>query len=128
MKKLTAWSMVVVSALVFSISGVAIAGDVGNGEAVFKNKKCKQCHNLTAKKKVGPGLKGVTSRRSEGWLVKWLMDPQAAWAENDAETQKLRQWRKDRIKAKKTRMKIKKPALTEEQAKDLIAYLKENAS
>ncbi len=128
MKKEFTWIMAIVCTLVFSISGVAIAGDTAKGEAIFKKKKCKQCHNLTEKKKVGPGLKGVTSRRSEGWLVKWLMNPQKTWAENDAETQKLRKWRAGREEAKKTKMKFKKPPLTEEEVKDLIAFLKEKTS
>ncbi|VAX24025.1 Cytochrome c2 [hydrothermal vent metagenome] len=128
MKKKFILVMAVVCTLVFSVSGVAMAGDTAKGEAIFKKKKCKQCHNFTEKKKVGPGLKGVTSRHSEGWLVKWLMNPQKTWAENDAETQELRKWRADRAKAKKTRMKIKKPPLTEEETKDLIAFLKEKTS
>jgi len=53
------------------------------GEAVFK-KKCKACHNITDKKKVGPGLAGVFGRETptngkldEHGLTAWLKDPKA---------------------------------------------------
>tara|TARA_B100001964_G_scaffold144619_1_gene159280 strand:+ start:557 stop:793 length:237 start_codon:yes stop_codon:yes gene_type:complete len=62
------------------------AGDAVNGAKLWKMKKCNNCHKLTEKKKVGPGVKGVTKKRSEGWQTKWLKDPQATWEENDAET------------------------------------------
>ena len=55
----------------------------GGGEKVFK-KKCKGCHTTTAKKKMGPGLKGVFGRDSaiagkldEAGLTAWLKDPKA---------------------------------------------------
>jgi len=67
---------------------------------------------------------GVTKKRSEAWLVKWLKDPQGTWEENDAETQEMRKWKKRAIKAKRTKMKIKK--LSDEQVADLVAFLKAN--
>ena len=75
-------SMVFAMLITFSFSAVAVAGgDATNGEKLFNSKiyKCKVCHKLTAKKKVGPGLKGVTSSRSEDWLTKWLTDPTNTW-------------------------------------------------
>ena len=121
-------SMVLAMLIIFSFSAMAVAGgDAANGEKLFKSKKykCKVCHKLTAKNKVGPGLKGVTSRRSEGWLAKWLGDPKKTWEENDAETQEMRKWKKSRVKAKKTKMKMKKTPSGQEVA-DIIAFLKKN--
>jgi len=40
----------------------AMAGDAGRGQSLAR--KCKTCHNFTAKKKVGPGLKGVFGRKA----------------------------------------------------------------
>ena len=137
MKKLFAGLFALSLAFVFVSAGTALAGgDAAKGEVIFKkgtakvalngkkvNNKCKTCHKLTEKKKVGPGLKGVTKRRSEAWLVKWLSDPQKTWKENDKETQDLKKWKKGRDKKPKTAMKIK---LTSEQVADVIAFLKKN--
>ncbi|VAX25007.1 hypothetical protein MNBD_NITROSPINAE02-261 [hydrothermal vent metagenome] len=126
MRKLVVAMVTVALTVVFGLAGTALAGDPGKGEEIFKGKrKCKTCHKLTAKKKVGPGLKGVTDRRSEGWLKKWLTNPQATWVENDAETQKLKEWKKGRKKAKKTTMKFKLP-LSPTDVEDVIAFLKKN--
>lgn len=111
-------------AFVFALSTSASAGDAAKGEALFKA-KCKACHKLDDKAGVGPGLKGVSSRRTEGWLTKWLTDPQKTWEENDAETQALKGWKAGRDKAPKTSMVVK-PNPTPEEAADLIAFLKAN--
>ncbi len=120
MKKLIA----VVMTFAFVAVAFAASPASADGAGLFKSKKCKTCHNLTGKKKVGPGLKGVSSKRSEAWLTKWLTDPQATWEENDAETQELKKWKKGRDKAKKTKMKIKK--LSPAEISELIAFLKAN--
>lgn len=56
---------------IFAYGLVNAQVDVERGKAFFK-KKCKNCHKITEQVLVGPGLKGVTKRRSEEWLVKWL--------------------------------------------------------
>jgi len=40
---------------------IAVAGDAAIGKSIAR--KCKACHNFTAKKKVGPGLKGIFGRK-----------------------------------------------------------------
>lgn len=107
-------------------SGAYAGGDPIIGEKIYNSKKakCKVCHALTAKKKIGPGLASVTNRRSEAWLVKWMHDPQRVWKENDKETREMRKWKKGRGKAKMTTMKM--PKLTESEVADLIAFLKRN--
>ena len=45
-------------------AGPAMAGDVGNGEAIYK-KRCKACHTIEAgKNKIGPSLFGVVGRQA----------------------------------------------------------------
>ncbi len=122
MKKITGGFLALIMAVAFA--GVGYAGDTGSGAKLWKSKKCKNCHKISAKKKVGPGLAGVTERRSEEWLKKWLSDPQATWEENDAETQDLKKWKKGADKSKKTKMKI--PKLSEGEIDDLLAYIKAN--
>lgn len=46
------------------------------GERVYKSKGCASCHAF-GKKSAGPDLAGVTSRREEEWLRRWLKDPPA---------------------------------------------------
>ncbi|GBD39838.1 Cytochrome c oxidase subunit 2 [bacterium HR37] len=45
------------------------------GQEVFQSKGCVACHTIGGGRLVGPDLKGVTQRREEGWLRKWLKDP-----------------------------------------------------
>ncbi|HJM82405.1 MAG TPA: cytochrome c [Nitrospinota bacterium] len=121
------WEIVALGIVVIvAVSGSTVAAsDVNNGKRLWKKAKCNTCHYYNKKKKkVGPTVMGVTKKRSEAWLVKWLKDPQGTWEENDAETQEMRKWKKRAIKAKRTKMKIKK--LSDEQVADLVAFLKAN--
>jgi len=45
------------------------------GESIFKGKGCTACHTIGKGKLAGPDLAGVTERRSEDWLRRWLKDP-----------------------------------------------------
>jgi cytochrome c2 len=122
MKKLFAIAVAMVFA--FCLAGKAsAAGDAAKGGENWGSKKCKNCHNLDEKKKVGPGLGGVTKRRSEAWMKKWLADPDKTWEENDAETAAMKK-EVGSENAKKTKMKISK--LTEAEIDDLLAYVKAN--
>jgi mono/diheme cytochrome c family protein len=46
------------------------------GKAVFTT-KCAICHKLTADKFVGPGLLGVTNRRTPEWILNMVTGPEA---------------------------------------------------
>jgi cytochrome c551/c552 len=58
------------------------------GEGLYVSKGCKACHNLTDVKLVGPGLKGVTGRRSLTWMGKMILKPEVMIKEDD-EAKKL---------------------------------------
>ena len=58
------------------------------GEALFNSKGCKACHNRTDVKLVGPGLTGVSARRSVNWMAKMILKPEIMVKE-DAEAKKL---------------------------------------
>jgi cytochrome c551/c552 len=47
------------------------------GKSLFANKGCTACHTIGKGKLAGPDLMGVTQRRSEDWLKRWLKDPPA---------------------------------------------------
>lgn len=45
------------------------------GVAIFES-KCAACHKITAEKVVGPGLLGVTQRRSAAWILNMITNPE----------------------------------------------------
>jgi mono/diheme cytochrome c family protein len=44
------------------------------GESEFKT-KCTACHKIS-KRHIGPGLKGVTERRSPEWIMNMILNPE----------------------------------------------------
>jgi cytochrome c2 len=44
------------------------------GKTVFTS-KCAACHKVTDEKVVGPGLKGVTNRRTPEWIMNQITNP-----------------------------------------------------
>jgi mono/diheme cytochrome c family protein len=63
------------------------AGDpaiIDAGETLFKN-NCASCHSAGTTKMVGPGLQGVSERRSESWLISWIKNSQALIQSGDPE-------------------------------------------
>jgi len=107
----------------------AVAGDAARGKSVAN--KCKACHNFTAKKKMGPGLKGVVGRKAGampdmkygaalaagGWV--WDEKNLAAWVCDSRKA--VKQLSGD--SAAKTKMPPQRICDVTKQA-DLIAFLK----
>ncbi len=50
--------------------------------------KCLACHSMGFGKKLGPDLAGVTKRRSDDWLARWLKSPEKM-LESDADAKAL---------------------------------------
>lgn len=59
-------------AFLFIFSFNLSAQDAANGEKLFKS-ICAACHKLD-KKLVGPPLQGITEKRDQKWLIKWIKD------------------------------------------------------
>jgi protein SCO1/2 len=55
---------------------------LGKAEDIFRF-RCQSCHALTAENGLGPGLLGVTHKRSRDWLVRWMKEPDKMLAEKD---------------------------------------------
>ena len=134
--------MSVKRALVFSFAallalgvaaGDAMAADAAKGKKIFN--KCKACHDVGSKNKIGPGLKGFLGRAAasaEGF--KYSKDFKAAGEAGvvwDDETflgyiQKPKEYLGSRIGKKKAKTKMAFPGIRKaDQAADLLAYLKE---
>lgn len=59
-----------------------------SGEDLFKQ-KCTACHTIGKGKLVGPDLKGVTKKRDEAWLLKFIKSSQTLINSGDEEAKKL---------------------------------------
>ena len=57
------------------------------GKLAFES-KCYACHSLGGGQKLGPDLAGVTKRRTESWLQRWLRSPEKM-LETDADAKAL---------------------------------------
>ena len=61
--------------------------DAVAGKLAFES-KCLACHSVGQGKKLGPDLAGVTKRRSDDWLSKWLKSPEKM-LETDADAKAM---------------------------------------
>ena len=46
------------------------------GKKLFQERGCAACHTIGGGKLTGPDLAGVTKRRDEEWIKKWLKSPE----------------------------------------------------
>ncbi len=84
------------------------------------NKTCKACHTIGGGKLVGPDLNGVTSKRSDEWLAKWIKSSQSLVNSGDADAKAVFE----------ANNKIPMPDqnLSDEEIKGLITYIKSKSS
>jgi len=85
---------------------------VAKGEEVFKV-KCTACHKIS-KRFVGPGLKGVTERRTPEWIMNMILNPEVMVVENEAAKQLLIEYMAP----------MANQSLTEEEARAILEYLR----
>jgi len=83
------------------------------GKLSFES-KCLACHSIAGGDKLGPDLYGVSKRRSEAWLTKWLKSPEQMLP-NDADA-----------KAMFDKYKVPMPNqnLSDEEIREFEAYFK----
>ena len=90
-------------------------GDIANGETLFKN-NCASCHNPTAEPSIGPGLKGIESRRDFAWIKPWINNSQKVIASGDAYAVALyNQYNKAQMTSF--------PTYGDKEVKDILAYI-----
>jgi len=51
------------------------SAEAKKGEELFQSKGCVACHTIGEGKLSGPDLQGVTERREEEWMKKWIKSP-----------------------------------------------------
>ena len=91
----------------------ALSGQTADDAKNFA--QCKACHTIGGGKLVGPDLKGVTERRDEAWLIKFIQNSQALVAAGDETA----------VKVFNDNNKIPMPshALTDDQVKGILKYI-----
>ena len=85
---------------------------VTKGEEVYKA-KCTACHKIS-KRFVGPGLKGVTERRTPEWIMNMILNPELMVAENATAKALLAEYSAP----------MANQNLTEEEARAILEYLR----
>lgn len=65
-----------------SVEQSAVQASAGLGQTIFET-QCTACHSIGAGDRVGPDLQGVTERRDEDWLARWIAGPDKVLAEGD---------------------------------------------
>jgi mono/diheme cytochrome c family protein len=84
------------------------------GEELFET-KCTACHEISDKRKVGPGLLGVTDRRKPEWIMNMILNPENMIKEDPT--------------AKKLYEEILTPmanqGLTQDEAREVLEYLRQ---
>ena len=85
---------------------------VAKGEEVYKA-KCTACHKIS-KRFVGPGLKGVTERRTPEWIMNMILDPEKMVIENATAKALLAEYSAP----------MANQNVTEEEARAILEYLR----
>lgn len=78
--------------------------------------KCTSCHKLTEEKLVGPGWKGVTSRRTGHWIMNFITNPDPM-IDKDPEVQ---------AQLELCLVRMPNQSLTEEDARNILEFMRSN--
>lgn len=86
-----------------------------NGESISQT-KCQSCHKLTDEKLVGPGWKGVTSRRTGHWIMNFITNPDPM-IDKDPELQ---------AQLELCLVRMPNQNLNEEEARQILEFMRQN--
>jgi len=85
-----------------------------NGKIVFE-KNCAACHKIGEGRSVGPDLLGISKKREEGWLVKFILSSQTVLKSGDKVAEELYK--------EYNNLPMPDQAISESDAKDIITYI-----
>ena len=71
---------------------VSRADEAETGKKLFQERGCLACHTIGKGKLTGPDLAGVTKRRDEEWLKKWLTSPETMLMSDPVAKELLQQY------------------------------------
>ncbi|MBE9562867.1 MAG: c-type cytochrome [Proteobacteria bacterium] len=100
-------------ALLLILPQIAFSASPEAGEKSFQ--KCIACHTIGSGPLAGPDLKGVTARRDNAWLVRWIVEPDKMLAEGDAIATKLL--------GEFNNIPMPPMGITKAEAEDILAYI-----
>lgn len=99
----------------------ASASDAGSDDLTLKGEKlykanCSACHSIGSNKVVGPGLQGISDKRSEEWLIKWIKNSPELIASGDADAVAIFE--------EYNKMPMPPQALSDDEIRAILAYIK----
>jgi cytochrome c551/c552 len=108
------WLIITLVTLSLILKGMIAFAQDADGQKIFKQ-SCAACHSTCANRVVGPGLKDITQKRTEQWLIDFIRDSQSLVAKGDP----------DAVAIFEEYNRIPMPAqnLSDEEIKAVLAYL-----
>ncbi|HMN32397.1 MAG: c-type cytochrome [Chitinophagaceae bacterium] len=95
--------------------GALDAAMATKGKAISET-KCFSCHKLSDEKLVGPGWKGVTSRREPHWIMNFITNPDAM-IDKDPEVQ---------AQLELCLVRMPNQNLADEEAREIVEFMRQN--
>jgi len=98
-----------------TLAATTDAGMATKGEAIAGT-KCTSCHKLTDEKLVGPGWKGVTTRRTPYWIMNFITNPDPM-IDKDPQVQ---------AQLELCLVRMPNQSLTDDDARNIVEFLRKN--
>ncbi|MEX6686933.1 cytochrome c [Danxiaibacter flavus] len=86
-----------------------------NGKKVY-HARCESCHDLSADKRVGPGLKGITTRHTPEWFMNFMTNTDVMLDKDPFAKEQL----------KKYKIRMGNQYLGDEDVRDVYEFLRKN--